>query len=119
MEILLLSTLHNNATGILKITSQEIAVYDPITGKKKSRVIGAEYMDDFIIPGGTTAERLSRVQPKGSLFYDTTDENIYIGDGETAGGRLFTTVDLEARVAALEDEVYGFENSAMSIIGEE
>ena len=114
MEILLLSTLHENAAGILRITPQEIAVYDPVTGKKKMRVVGAEYADDLLIPVKTDSER---VLPAGALAYDPETGGISIGDGETAGGNPVKG-NLEARVSALEDAVGEFEDSAMAIIGE-
>ncbi len=113
MEILLLSTLHENAAGILKITPQEIAVYDPITGKKKLRAVGVEYTDGLIVPDKNGSEILAA----GSLVYDPAAKKLYIGDGETAGGTPVTG-DLEGRVSALEDAVGEFEESAMSIIGE-
>ena len=113
MEIVLLSSLTGNVSGLLRITPQEIAVYDPITQKKKMEVVGADYADDLVIPEKTSSEY---VLPAGALVYDPETGAINIGDGETAGGNPVTG-DLEARVSALEDAIGEFEDAAMAIIG--
>jgi hypothetical protein len=44
---------------------------------------------------GTTAERLTITPLPGELIYDTTTEEIYVGDGVTAGGQITTGISIE------------------------
>jgi hypothetical protein len=44
---------------------------------------------------GTTAERLTITPLPGELIYDTTTEEIFVGDGVQAGGRVTTGVSIE------------------------
>jgi hypothetical protein len=44
---------------------------------------------------GTTAERLTITPLPGELIYDTTTEEIFVGDGVQAGGRITTGVSIE------------------------
>lgn len=50
----------------------------------------------------THDERVSIIPAVGDLIYDTSDHNLYVGDGMTVGGVLITNSDLETRVDALE-----------------
>jgi len=53
----------------------------------------------------TTAERLATTPDAGDLIYDSTDGNLYVGDGVTVGGTPVSNSELETRVDALETAV--------------
>jgi hypothetical protein len=44
---------------------------------------------------GTTAERLTITPLPGELIYDTTTEQIFVGDGTSIGGRITTGISIE------------------------
>ena len=44
---------------------------------------------------GTTAERLTITPLSGELIYDTTTEQIFVGDGVSIGGRITTGISIE------------------------
>jgi hypothetical protein len=49
---------------------------------------------------GTSAERLTITPLPGELLYDTTTEQIFIGDGATLGGRITTGISIEDSIDA-------------------
>jgi len=78
-------------------------VLDAVTGAKV-------YVIDGNVGGGgvkvmTTAERTATTPAAGALIYDSTDGNLYVGDGTTVGGTPVSNSELETRVDALETAV--------------
>ena len=53
----------------------------------------------------TTEERTATTPEAGALIYDSTDGNLYVGDGVTVGGTPVSNSELETRVDALETAV--------------
>ena len=49
---------------------------------------------------GTTAERLTITPLPGELIYDTTTEEIFVGDGTSIGGRITTGISIEDAIDA-------------------
>ena len=78
-------------------------VLDAVTGRPV-------YVIDGNVGGGgvkvmTTAERTATTPEAGALIYDSTDGNLYVGDGVTVGGTPVSNSELETRVDALETAV--------------
>ena len=104
MDVMVLSTITGACVGVLKLTQQESAIYDPITGRKKYIVAGINYDEEFILPQKTTEERLAYTPQDGAMVYDKTDKQIYIGNGTTAGGVLCNSV-LYTRMSNAETNI--------------
>lgn len=104
MDIIVLSNLTGTCVGVLTMTQQECAIYDPVTGKKKYILAGTTYDKDFVLPKLTGGERMAYTPKEGALIYDTTDQLIYVGDGKTLGGVL-CNAQLYAKVTSIEQAV--------------
>ena len=104
MDVMVLSSITGACVGVLKLTRQESAIYDPITGRKKYIVTGINYDEEFILPQSTTEERLASTPQDGALLYDKTEKKIYIGDGTTAGGVLCNAA-LYTRMTSAENYI--------------
>ena len=59
MDIIVLSNLTGTCVGVLTMTQQECAIYDPVTGKKKYILAGTTYDKDFVLPKLTGGEQTS------------------------------------------------------------
>jgi len=86
MDILVLSVATGGCVGVLKITPEESAIYDPITSRKMFILAGTLYDEELVLPQKTTEERMGYVPKDGAIVYDTTVQRIFVGDGETSGG---------------------------------
>lgn len=78
-------------------------VLDAVTGQPV-------YVIDGNVGGGgvkvmTTEERTATTPAAGALIYDSTDGNLYVGDGVTVGGTPVSNSELETRVDTLEETV--------------
>ena len=89
MELILLSDETQEACGVMRLEEEECWIYDPVTRRKKFRLAGAKYDAEFTLPGMCEEKRLSYCPKAGALFYCTTDGLVYLGDGETVGGKVF------------------------------
>lgn len=89
MELILLSDETKEACGVMRLEEEECWIYDPVTRRKKFRLAGAKYDAEFTLPGMSEEKRLSYCPKAGALFYCTTDGLVYLGDGETVGGKVF------------------------------
>ena len=90
-------------------------IVDAVTGKRVFYVVGS-------IGGGgvtvmTTEERLASTPAAGALIYDSDDENLYVGDGVTAGGIPVSNAELESRVDNLEEAVQIIESGGEIMMG--
>ena len=78
-------------------------IVDAVTGRN------VFFVDGKIGGGGvevmTSEERLAITPEAGALIYDSTDENLYVGDGVTVGGVPVSNAELESRVDNLEEAV--------------
>jgi|GEM_PF-5171565 len=104
MDVMVLSTITGACVGVLKLTQQESAIYDPITGRKKYIVAGINYDEEFILPQKTTAERLAYTPQDGAMVYDKTEKQIYVGNGVTPGGVLCNAT-LYTRMTSAETNI--------------
>lgn len=75
---------------------------DPILGKGRALVDNGGGGGVKVM---TTEERMATTPAAGALIYDSTDENLYVGDGVTVGGTPVSNSELETRVDALETAV--------------
>lgn len=90
-------------------------IVDAVTGQKVFYIVG-------VVGGGgvtvkTTEERLASTPDAGALIYDSDDENLYVGDGETPGGIPVSNAELESRVDHLEEVVGIIEEGGEPVAG--
>lgn len=53
----------------------------------------------------TTDERIRTIPDSGDLIYDTTNGNLYVGDGTTVGGVEISDSSLEERMTVAEENI--------------
>ena len=114
MQIMVLSSKTGGCVGILRISKTEVAVYDPVSNRKKYVFAGVEGNDEMATPKHTTTARTAITPTEGALVYDTDTKKLYLGDGSTAGG-VELLGEIDDRVDTLENLVTGLETALAGI----